>query len=284
MYFNAQIASIVQKDLKKYPQNYSSGSASSVNEPKSVSKQCKSKKCCCRTPSIDFSCSESELPFEGQPLLLKQSDPSRISPPPAYQATGQTHRHHHHRVHSKPNRSRNQTDLLLIPSAPQSATLDLVVPIDYSKIQLTPTANGKFKEIHSLSPSSNGTPSPEPDLDYEAIHQALSTAKRGKVYVDVEGNGPPNGKSKRALRRNPGGVATYEPLLDSNDSDWTDNIILKIILFPFTMLFCITLPKPSRFCFVFTFLSSILWIAFLTYLIVWMVTLVGKWMRLVSNE
>lgn len=277
MYFNAQIANLVQKDLKKYPQDSLSGSASSVNEPKSVQKPCRSKKCCCRTPSIEFSCSEGELPFEEQPLLLKQSDPSRISPPPAYQATGQTHHqnHHHHRVHSKPNRSRNQTNSLLIPSAPQSTALDLVVPIDYSKIQLTPSANGKFKEIHSLSPSSNGTPSPEPDLDYEAIHQALSTAKRGKVYVDVEGNSPQNGKSKRALRR-PNGDATYEPLLDSNDSDWTDNIILKIILFPFTMLFCLTLPKPSQFCFVFTFLSSILWIAFLTYLIVWMVTLVGK--------
>lgn len=284
MYFNAQVANLVQKDLKRYSHDSLSGSASSVNDPKSVQKNCRSKKCCCRTPSIDFSCSENELPFEGQPLLLKQSDPSRISPPPAYQATGQTHHHnhHHHRVHSKPNRSnrspnrsRNPTSSMLIPSAPQSTTLDLVVPIDYSKIQLTPSANGKFKEINSVSPSSNGTPSPEPDLDYEAIHQALSTAKREKVYVDVEGNGPLNVKSKKKLRRNPSRDATYEPMLDSNDSDWTDNIILKIILFPFTMLFCITLPKPSQFCFVFTFLSSILWIAFLTYLIVWMVTLVG---------
>lgn len=313
MYFNAQIANLVQKDSKKYTHHSLSGSASSINELKGGQKQCKAKKCCCRTLSIDFSNSETEMPFESQPLLLKQTDHSRISPPPAYQATGQTqhshqHQHNHHqhhqhlhRAHSKPNhRSRSQPAVLAVPAVPvtvdqqlsiipSAPNAELVVPLDYSKIQLTPSSNGKFKEIHSVSPSSssNGTPSPEPDLDYEAIHQALSTTKRGKRAYDVEGNHHLLTADRRPTGR-PGthsphrhGDASDEPLLlefqpNGEGADWTDNAIIRILLFPFTVLFCMTLPKPSRFCFVFTFLSSIMWIALLTYLIVWMVTLVGK--------
>ncbi|XP_017480341.1 PREDICTED: sodium/potassium/calcium exchanger 5-like [Rhagoletis zephyria] len=312
MYFNAQIANLVQKDSKKYTHHSLSGSASSINELKGGQKQCKAKKCCCRTLSIDFSNSETEMPFESQPLLLKQTDHSRISPPPAYQATGQTqhshqHQHNHHqhhqhlhRAHSKPNhRSRSQPAVLAVPAVPvtvdqqlsiipSAPNAELVVPLDYSKIQLTPSSNGKFKEIHSVSPSSssNGTPSPEPDLDYEAIHQALSTTKRGKRAYDVEGNHHLLTADRRPTGR-PGthsphrhGDASDEPLLlefqpNGEGADWTDNAIIRILLFPFTVLFCMTLPKPSRFCFVFTFLSSIMWIALLTYLIVWMVTLVG---------
>lgn len=65
--------------------------------------------------------------------------------------------------------------------------------------------------------------------------------------------------------------------MDSDiDTDWTDNSFIQFILFPFRILFFLTLPKPSRFCFVITFGSSIIWIAFLTYFIVWMVTLIGQ--------
>lgn len=62
---------------------------------------------------------------------------------------------------------------------------------------------------------------------------------------------------------------------DDLDTDWSDNTIIKFLLFPFTLIFLITLPKPTRFCFVMTFVCSIVWIASLTYFIVWMVTLVG---------
>jgi len=60
------------------------------------------------------------------------------------------------------------------------------------------------------------------------------------------------------------------------DDDWTDSCFMRYLLLPMIILFKITLPKPTKYCFVMTFIMSIVWIALLTYVTVWMVTLIGE--------
>jgi hypothetical protein len=63
---------------------------------------------------------------------------------------------------------------------------------------------------------------------------------------------------------------------DDLDEDWTDSCFMRYLLLPMKILFKITLPKPTKYCFVITFIMSVVWIALLTYVTVWMVTLVGQ--------
>ena len=112
---------------------------------------------------------------------------------------------------------------------------------DYSKIELMKTQNGKYKEIRTGS-QNNGT----------------------NGNTKVESNLYPNLHKKEEKK--------IEPEVDS---DWTDNCFMQTLLFPFRILFAITLPKPTKFCFIITFVMSIVWIALLTYVVVWMTTIVG---------
>ncbi|CAG2113953.1 unnamed protein product, partial [Medioppia subpectinata] len=60
------------------------------------------------------------------------------------------------------------------------------------------------------------------------------------------------------------------------EEDWIESsCFFKWLLFPMTLLFKITLPKPTKLCFIITFLISIVWIGSLTYVCVWMVTIIG---------
>ncbi|CAG2111809.1 unnamed protein product, partial [Medioppia subpectinata] len=60
------------------------------------------------------------------------------------------------------------------------------------------------------------------------------------------------------------------------EEDWIESsCFFKWLLFPMTLLFKITLPKPTKLCFIITFLISIIWIGSLTYVCVWMVTIIG---------
>ena len=104
------------------------------------------------------------------------------------------------------------------------------------------TQNGKYKEIKNGS-QTNGTPTADSNL-YPKLYQTNPEDQKQKEQ-DVE-------------------------------ADWTDTCFMQTILFPFTILFKITLPKPTKFCFVITFCMSIVWIALLTYVVVWMTTIVGK--------
>jgi len=63
---------------------------------------------------------------------------------------------------------------------------------------------------------------------------------------------------------------------DDLDEDWTDTCFMTYLLLPMKILFKITLPKPTKYCFVITFIMSVVWIALLTYVTVWMVTLIGE--------
>ena len=63
---------------------------------------------------------------------------------------------------------------------------------------------------------------------------------------------------------------------DEDEDDWTDNnCFCKWLLMPLKLLFRITIPKPTKYCFAITFTVSIIWIVGLTYLSVWMVTTIG---------
>ena len=62
-----------------------------------------------------------------------------------------------------------------------------------------------------------------------------------------------------------------------DETDWIEsNTFCKYFLFPLTLLFRITLPKPTKCSFMFTFTLSVVWIGALTYVCVWMVTIIGR--------
>ena len=62
-----------------------------------------------------------------------------------------------------------------------------------------------------------------------------------------------------------------------DDENWIEgNAFIKYLLLPMTILFKITLPKPTKFLFIITFGMSVVWIGLLTYICVWMVTIIGK--------
>lgn len=60
------------------------------------------------------------------------------------------------------------------------------------------------------------------------------------------------------------------------EENWAEsNIFIKVLMFPALLLFKITLPKPTKYCFILTFIISIVWISGLTYISVWMVNIIG---------
>lgn len=61
------------------------------------------------------------------------------------------------------------------------------------------------------------------------------------------------------------------------EETWVDSSpILKWVMMPIMLLFKITIPKPTSCCFMITFIISIIWISALTYLTVWMCTIIGE--------
>lgn len=59
-------------------------------------------------------------------------------------------------------------------------------------------------------------------------------------------------------------------------AEFTDYPVMKCLCFPLLIIFRITIPKPTKYCFFFTFGLAIAWISALTYLCVWMVTVIGR--------
>ena len=70
------------------------------------------------------------------------------------------------------------------------------------------------------------------------------------------------------------GSVTEEGSVD--EDNWVEsNIFFKVLMFPAMLVFKLTLPKPTKYCFVLTFAISIVWISVLTYAAVWLVTIIG---------
>ncbi|XP_054162877.1 sodium/potassium/calcium exchanger 5-like isoform X2 [Oppia nitens] len=155
---------------------------------------------------------------------------------------------------------------------------------DYSRIELTKTQNGKYREIKSSKTTTNGNqqqqalvannndvalypklpvPPPPPPHHHQQQQQHYQQQSNG-----ANGGGKPNYNSLN-------GGAKVEDNDDGGGGDWTDHWLIRTLLFPMTVLFAITLPKATKYCFVVTFLMSIVWIAALTYVVVWMTTVVG---------
>ena len=79
-------------------------------------------------------------------------------------------------------------------------------------------------------------------------------------------------------------TSSLRPRLSSMNEDgsiveelnWIEsNVFVKWLLFPACLIFKLTIPKPTKCCFLITFLMSIIWISILTYLAVWMVVIIG---------
>lgn len=230
MYFNAQVSHLFKQSQSKRLKRRSSSSAES-EYPRS--KETKSNR-----PSLDMS--------ESRPLLVSEAKASskRLSPPPAYQSNGSTYL---------------QGNIGTLKGAANQDESDSLQPIDYSRIQLAMSDNGKYKEIPQYK-SENYL------LEYNSEHH----------YNNAE-NVPQKTASSKSSRTSNEDCESYENM--EIDTDWSDNIVIKVIMFPFTIIFFLTLPKPTQYCFVLTFISSICWIACITYFIVWMVTLVGKYLH-----
>lgn len=61
------------------------------------------------------------------------------------------------------------------------------------------------------------------------------------------------------------------------EENWVEsNLFMKIIMYPVQFIFRWTIPKPMGYWFIATFIISIFWIILLTYLSVWMVTIIGN--------
>lgn len=61
------------------------------------------------------------------------------------------------------------------------------------------------------------------------------------------------------------------------EENWIEgNCFVKWLMFPVTLLYKITIPKPTGCCFPITFVMSIFYISVLTYLAVWIVNTIGK--------
>lgn len=83
--------------------------------------------------------------------------------------------------------------------------------------------------------------------------------------------------SKRKRLESTRSERAIESIDDDDDENWIEgNAFIKYLLLPMTILFKITLPKPTKFLFIITFGMSVVWIGLLTYICVWMVTIIGK--------
>ncbi|XP_046919670.2 sodium/potassium/calcium exchanger 5 isoform X2 [Dermatophagoides farinae] len=217
MYFNAQISHVVGKS-EKFRRHSSSSSSSDPYLNGDVDEKSSRQQ---RRKTIDLGVNATN---ESQPLLLTDDSVKRLSPPPAYQSGGSTYVSQQQQIN---------------PSTATNEQLDL------SKIHLTLSENGKFKEVKS-----GGN---------RRMSQSITTnRKQSSEIIDLEQQSIDGSGDD-----------------DETDADWSGHPFIQFLLFPFKIIFFITLPKPTRFCFVITFVSSIMWIACLTYFIVWMVTLVG---------
>nr|XP_027200675.1 probable sodium/potassium/calcium exchanger CG1090 [Dermatophagoides pteronyssinus] len=65
------------------------------------------------------------------------------------------------------------------------------------------------------------------------------------------------------------------------EENWAEsNLLMKILLYPVQFIFRWTIPKPIGYWFITTFIISIFWIILLTYLSVWMVTIIGDTLKI----
>ncbi|KAI2802114.1 hypothetical protein BLOT_010306 [Blomia tropicalis] len=162
MYFNAQVSRLIRRS--------NSGSNSSISSKISS----KRTDCCCCCRSTLFNQDEKSLKSVSCNKPISSSTKNRISPPPAYQATGQT-------FHQR--KSDSIDDGTIMPTAP------LDPQIDYSTIHLTMQSNGRYRE---LKPSSSSPPpsqsnesissSPEPDVP---IHFNLNPPSAGTSIPEL---------------------------------------------------------------------------------------------------
>jgi hypothetical protein len=114
------------------------------------------------------------------------------------------------------------------------------------------------------------------DIDEEKAPLLNGKAKKVMPTSEEEWNSVESDYIKR-LRSGSNRKLSFRDVLPEEEKDWIEgNCFFKYLLFPLNLLFKLTLPKPNKFCFVITFTMSVVWIGSLTYVCVWMVTIIGK--------
>lgn len=240
MYFNAQVSHIINRNRRKKRRSSSTITTSTEELIRRKSGSGKSTKMAKQD--------------ECRPLLNDGSETKRMSPPPAYQSNGPNY--------GSCSGPKNPLD----EGIDMQAGDPLSRPLDYGRIHLAASENGKFREVNPIYG------------DYEKDPSYLMPYSGEFNYSQHQ---PDPLKCKPSSSKSCSSSENLDLESCDNvdvDTDWSDNTLIKVIMFPFTLVFFLTLPKPTRYCFVLTFISSICWIACLSYFIVWMVTLVGQFL------
>lgn len=98
----------------------------------------------------------------------------------------------------------------------------------------------------------------------------LSKSSYEPSIREVEAGGLHEGEPRKRYAS----ISEYD---DDQDSNWVESSkFLKIIMFPMLIIFKLTLPKATRYCFFLTFIVSIAWISVLTYLCVCLTVIIGE--------
>ncbi|OTF83052.1 hypothetical protein BLA29_003000 [Euroglyphus maynei] len=93
------------------------------------------------------------------------------------------------------------------------------------------------------------------------------------VPIEFDANEP------RPIARRRLSSMTEEGIIE--EENWAEsNLFMKIIMYPVQFIFRWTIPKPMGYWFIATFIISIFWIILLTYLSVWMVTVIGYTLKI----
>lgn len=193
-----------------------------------------------RAESLASASSNEEEDNETKPLLNNRGKNKPVTPPPAYSSNVVIN--YPSLTESEATDLKDSQKIDTISATPKS--------IDYTHVSLVLNENGKLKEVPQQQQ--------QICLKNQKPKEEIKTSK-SRLNVD---------SSEEVT-----GISEDEP-------EWSDSWAIKLLLLPFTIVFFFTLPKPTQFCFVLTFLSSICWIAALSYFIVWMVTLVGEFVCL----
>ncbi len=129
--------------------------------------------------------------------------------------------------------------------------------------------NAQVSELLRNNDESGGDGNTESTPLLTSQNAVLVQSSRGDEWE--VGGGDKGGNSGNRQR-----YSSVSELIEE-EQDWVESsMLMKVLMFPALILFKITLPKATKYCFILTFIVSILWISVLTYAAVWLVQIIGK--------
>lgn len=128
--------------------------------------------------------------------------------------------------------------------------------------------NAQVSELLRNNDESGGDGNTESTPLLTSQNAVLVQSSRGDEWE--VGGGDKGGNSGNRQR-----YSSVSELIEE-EQDWVESsMLMKVLMFPALILFKITLPKATKYCFILTFIVSILWISVLTYAAVWLVQIIG---------